>query len=222
MGLETASFISELNVANPVGGVDSYSSADDHLRLIKTVLKTQFPNLGAAAVNPTVTELNHLVGVTSGLQAQLNGKVSPDLLKYCAGLAVAKSVTNDTWTDIQCDSADILDVGSWHNPASNPQNFVVPAGVVAVEFECTAELFSADGTQTWWALGIRIQQNGATKRSTVQTTNAMINNWIYTVSTRGMIPVAAGDVLKMQAWVDSSGNQGASISSAYMNLKAIA
>ncbi|KKM61791.1 hypothetical protein LCGC14_1528190 [marine sediment metagenome] len=47
MGLESATFISELVASNPVGGVDDYATADDHLRLIKAVLKGQFPNFTA-------------------------------------------------------------------------------------------------------------------------------------------------------------------------------
>tara|TARA_S200002703_G_scaffold152428_1_gene152807 strand:- start:164 stop:682 length:519 start_codon:yes stop_codon:yes gene_type:complete len=64
MGLETASYISQLVDTNPVVG-DAVGEGDDHLRLIKAVLKTQFPNLTAAAVNSNVTELNLLDGVTA-------------------------------------------------------------------------------------------------------------------------------------------------------------
>lgn len=43
MGLEAASFVNDLNTANPVGAVDQKSAGDDHLRLLKTVLKATFP-----------------------------------------------------------------------------------------------------------------------------------------------------------------------------------
>ncbi len=74
MGLEVATYISQLLPANPVGGVDNYSTADDHLRLIKQVLQNQFPNLGAAAMNATAAQLNFMVGVTSAVQTQLDAK----------------------------------------------------------------------------------------------------------------------------------------------------
>lgn len=48
MGLETASHIDELVSSNPVGASDALSTADDHLRLIKTVLKTDFPDVDEA------------------------------------------------------------------------------------------------------------------------------------------------------------------------------
>ena len=64
MTVETASYISQLNTSYPAVG-DPVGEGDDHLRLIKTVLQTQFPNLTAAAVNSNVTELNLLDGVTA-------------------------------------------------------------------------------------------------------------------------------------------------------------
>ena len=47
MALESASFISGLVSANPPG-TDAISQGDDHLRLIKTVLKASLPNADAA------------------------------------------------------------------------------------------------------------------------------------------------------------------------------
>ena len=64
MAVETASYISQLVNTNPVVG-DPVGEGDDHLRLIKAVLQTQFPNLTAGAVNTTQTEMNLLDGVTA-------------------------------------------------------------------------------------------------------------------------------------------------------------
>ncbi|PVY56737.1 MULTISPECIES: pyocin knob domain-containing protein [unclassified Simplicispira] len=71
MTVETASYISQLSSTSPASG-DPKSEGDDQIRLIKTVLKTQFPNFGTAAMTATTTELNYSVGVTSAIQAQLN------------------------------------------------------------------------------------------------------------------------------------------------------
>jgi hypothetical protein len=49
MGLESGSFLDDLNVANPVGAVDKRKEGDDHLRLIKTVLKATFPGMAGRA-----------------------------------------------------------------------------------------------------------------------------------------------------------------------------
>lgn len=47
MGLETGTYINDLDVANPPG-TDKKKQGDDHLRLIKTVLKNTFPNADRA------------------------------------------------------------------------------------------------------------------------------------------------------------------------------
>jgi hypothetical protein len=47
MGLEAASFINDLVDTNPVAG-DNVSQGDDHIRLLKAVLKAQFPALSRA------------------------------------------------------------------------------------------------------------------------------------------------------------------------------
>lgn len=74
MGVETAIFIANLNLGWPLG-LDTVSQGDDHLRLIKKVLKATFPGAGgqglASAINVTETEFNYLAGVTSSIQAQL-------------------------------------------------------------------------------------------------------------------------------------------------------
>lgn len=75
MGIESAGFISELVITNPTGA-DDYATADDHLRLIKSVLQAQFPNFPATAMNATVIELNKLVGQTLDLRAG-KAKVKP-------------------------------------------------------------------------------------------------------------------------------------------------
>lgn len=72
MGIESVSFIEDLNAAWPLSN-DPREEGDNHLRLLKTVLQANFPNLGnSVAVNPTAAELNHVVGVTSAIQTQLN------------------------------------------------------------------------------------------------------------------------------------------------------
>ena len=56
MALESAVHITDLVVNNPLS-TDTVSQADDHIRLLKTVLKTTFPNLNAA-VTATPAQLN--------------------------------------------------------------------------------------------------------------------------------------------------------------------
>jgi hypothetical protein len=72
MGLETGTYIDSLVTTNPPG-TDDRSTADDHLRLLKSTIKNTFPNV-TGAVTPTHTELNFVDGVTSAIQTQLNLK----------------------------------------------------------------------------------------------------------------------------------------------------
>lgn len=74
MALETGSFTSDLVITNPTGA-DAKSTADDHLRLIKTVIKNTWANI-TGAVTATHTELNRLVGITSNVQSQLDAKAA--------------------------------------------------------------------------------------------------------------------------------------------------
>ena len=70
MGVETATYISQLSATNPLG-TDPISEGDDQIRLVKEVLQAQFTSLGAAAVTATATELNLIDGYT-GTTAELN------------------------------------------------------------------------------------------------------------------------------------------------------
>ena len=65
MGLESASYISQLVATNPLA-TDPISQGDDHIRMIKSVLQTQFSGLsGTTAVTSSGAELNILDGVTA-------------------------------------------------------------------------------------------------------------------------------------------------------------
>jgi len=57
-GLETVTHISDLNASWPLGS-DLASTSDDHIRNIKSALKTDFPNVNGA-VNPTPAQFNQL------------------------------------------------------------------------------------------------------------------------------------------------------------------
>lgn len=68
MGLETGSTISSFITSNPTSS-DPVNQGDDHLRLIKSVLKAQFPGAAgngfATAITATEAEINALHGLTN-------------------------------------------------------------------------------------------------------------------------------------------------------------
>ena len=75
MPLESATTIADLDESWPLGG-DVTTQGDDHLRLLKQVLKDQFPGeLGDGyneVIFTTETELNYSVGLTSNIQEQFD------------------------------------------------------------------------------------------------------------------------------------------------------
>ena len=72
MSVETATYISDLNATLPAAS-DPKAEGDDHIRLLKSTVKTTFPNV-TGAVTTTHTQLNYVSGVTSAIQTQINAK----------------------------------------------------------------------------------------------------------------------------------------------------
>lgn len=60
MSLETASFINQLVATNPAHA-DLLNQSDGHIKLIKAVLQSQFPNFTAAALNSTNAQIDTCV-----------------------------------------------------------------------------------------------------------------------------------------------------------------
>ncbi|MGB1650974.1 MAG: hypothetical protein ACPHEP_08100 [Acidimicrobiales bacterium] len=54
MAVESASWVTQLVATNPVVG-DPVGEGDDHLRMLKTVLKNSFPSSSTAAIVPNVS-----------------------------------------------------------------------------------------------------------------------------------------------------------------------
>ena len=103
MALEPASYISDLVSANPVGS-DSLAQADDHIRLIKGVLKSTFPNLDSAVTSSPLKLNTYLV--PQGAILMWSGSVAsiPSGWALCNGATVSKadgsgSVTVPNLTD---------------------------------------------------------------------------------------------------------------------------
>ena len=85
MPIETASFVNQLNADNPVTG-DDFGEGDDHLRMIKACIRATWPNMTAIACTPTTLEFNHLVGVTSPIQTQINAKANTTTGSFSSGI----------------------------------------------------------------------------------------------------------------------------------------
>lgn len=95
MGLETAATIDQLNTSNPVA-TDGLGQADDHIRLIKSAVKTTLPNV-TGVINSSHTELNVLDGITS-TTAELN--VLDGITATTAELNYTDGVTSNIQTQL--------------------------------------------------------------------------------------------------------------------------
>lgn len=91
MALETATYINGLVVTNPVA-TDGLAQADDHMRLIKSTIKSTFPSI-TGAVTATQVELNVLDGITSST-AELN--ILDGVTSTAAELNILDGVTATT------------------------------------------------------------------------------------------------------------------------------
>jgi hypothetical protein len=105
MALETATYISQLTATNPTAS-DPVSQGDDHLRLIKSVLQSQFTTLGAAAVTTTAAELNLLDGKTAVGDVTGPGSATDNAIVRFDGTG-GKTLQNTSTTTIN-DNGDIV------------------------------------------------------------------------------------------------------------------
>ena len=104
MGLETGSTISSFITSNPTSS-DPVNQGDDHLRLIKSILKAQFPGAAgsgfATAITATEAELNYVHGVTSNIQTQIN-----NILPSGTRMPFAQAAAPTGWTQDITDNAN--------------------------------------------------------------------------------------------------------------------
>jgi hypothetical protein len=112
MALETGTYIDSLNASNPVA-TDGLAQADEHLRLIKSTVKSTFPNL-SGAVTATHTAINAKVAepvsaITSdGSTPSLASGVTGEEVKALIG-ATDAAIT--TATDSEGEVTPALAVG---------------------------------------------------------------------------------------------------------------
>jgi hypothetical protein len=132
MGLEVATYIHQLNPANPVGAVDPKSQGDDHFRLIKSTLQATFPNI-TDAVTVTHTQLN-TVGASG-----VSGFAVPTVKVKSTGAAGAGALTTALRSDAQL-LIDLADGYAWTGQHSwTVQLRVLDGAVGAPSFAFSSE-----------------------------------------------------------------------------------
>tara|TARA_R100000458_G_scaffold59403_1_gene69885 strand:- start:35 stop:301 length:267 start_codon:yes stop_codon:yes gene_type:complete len=87
MSLESASWVTQLNSSNPTAS-DPVSEGDDHLRMLKTVLKNSFPSSSTAAIVPNVSGQSGKYLTTDGTDTSW-GTVSAASPGFAVAMAIA-------------------------------------------------------------------------------------------------------------------------------------
>jgi len=147
MGLETGTYISDLNSSNPVAG-DPVNEGDDHIRLVKSTVKATFPSI-TGAVTATHTELNLLDGVTANT-TELNYVDITTLGTAQASKAVTVDASKDSTGIRNLTISGTLTIGS--NTATTLQA-VYPVGSIYINAAVSTNPGTLLGFGTWAAFG---------------------------------------------------------------------
>jgi microcystin-dependent protein len=129
MPLETATYLDDLNAANPAA-TDQLAQADDHLRLIKSVLQNTFPNI-TGAVDLTQDEINQ--GVPAGvIMLWYNTTASiPAGWTLCNGTTQAKADGSGNITSPDLRDRFVVGAGLNYSAfATGGSSLITPTGTV--------------------------------------------------------------------------------------------
>lgn len=150
MTIESVTYIDDLDVNYPEAD-DPKSEGDDHIRNIKTAIKSTFPNV-TGAVTPTHTELNYVDGVTSSIQTQINTamangvsawfpNVNADITATDEELNFVDGVTSNIQAQLndKIDASDSTVIGS----------FTVTDTVIAGGYVSEVQAVSISGSTTY-------------------------------------------------------------------------
>ena len=175
MSLESFNFIDSLNASNPTT-TDNVSEGDDHIRGIKSTLKTTFPSINAAitatdeeinlldGVTATTAELNYVDGVTSNIQTQLGTKLplaGGTMTGTIAGFTSTGIDDNATSTAITINSAEDVGIGT-----SSPVTLVEAwADTPEITITSNNPLSTSVGSENISSIGFRGQYNNLYRTS---------------------------------------------------------
>lgn len=147
MGLESGTYLDDLVISNPDGAVDPKSQGDDHIRLIKTVLKNSFPDVDQAVstiiASTTEPTLNRKATVwfdetTSLLKIRNAGDT--------AWVTLPVSITADNTADIDGGAIDGTPIGGT-TPAAGNFTTLDATGNVTVGGTVDGRDLATDGTK---------------------------------------------------------------------------
>lgn len=111
MGLESGTSLAALDSTWPLSA-DYVQEGDNHIRLLKAVLKAQFPGVGglgfAIPITATEAQLNFVAGVTSNIQAQLDALAAVQSFPSGTVMLFYQVAAPVGWTQISNDDNSML------------------------------------------------------------------------------------------------------------------
>lgn len=148
MALESATYISGLVTTNPTGS-DSISQGDDHIRLIKTVLKNSLPNV-TTATTPLVSVTHAIQSTTSTFRSDTyidtGWSITHDKISTTSTLYVHVDGMNDVFSSWDggsshqytyvrlANTSGTLIVGTTDNILVGDIKDLVPSGLSSCEY----------------------------------------------------------------------------------------
>lgn len=152
MALEAATYISDLVATNPAGS-DAKSSGDDHIRLVKSALKTTFPAV-TGAVTVSHAQINAIPGLATTASPTFTGTPAaptPSGSDNSTKLATTAFVQTAVAGVAALGSAPVLAVDATMNPALNVGKHIICTNASAVT--ATLDASPSDGGICWLTVG---------------------------------------------------------------------
>lgn len=238
-------YISDLVSTNPASS-DNKSEGDDHLRGIKNVLKTTFPNV-SGAITPTQTEINkinglsgtskavaldgsgnltasastdtelgYLSGVTSSIQTQLDNK-APKFSGAYVTKSATQSITAGTSQEVTFDTEQ-HDTDGFHDNATNNTRLTVPSGVSRARIFGVVSWVGLDGDAR---AEVYIKKNGSTlvTRVTGAANSGGAGGDMY--ASTPALSVSSGDYFELSVLHDSSTAKSVNSNYTYFAIEAV-
>lgn len=125
MGLEAASFLNDLNTANP-DGADTKAEGDNHIRLLKTVLKATFPGLAGAAWR-SQTKSSGYTPIATDNMSLLNCTAALTL-----SMTAAATLGNGYLNVVHANGGDVTIDPNGAELVNGAATFVIPNGFMGV------------------------------------------------------------------------------------------
>lgn len=181
MGLETANYLADLQEANPAGG-DDIAQGDDHIRMMKLVLKNTFPGRAGASMRYLAKSSTFTAGMTE-IDSVYNCSAAVTM-----NLPAVAGVTAGTFWYVYAANGDVTVDGSGSEQVNGGLTATILSGELA--------LVIYNGTN--WHMHKIVQVSGVTQtagdNSTKLATTAFVANAVSSVDLSTRV-AKAGDTM---------------------------